>query len=241
MSPAQERALARRSAQGDLAARRRLVEANLGLVATVAAEYRGRGVPFADLLQEGSIGLIRAVDRFDHRRGVRLSTYASWWIRNAVVSALGDARTVRLPDSAQRRLQALRRSAADLAVDTGREPTLDQAARAAGLSPADAAQLERATRVRSLDEPFDGGTTLADTVAAVDDGDDPVDAELVRRAVGALPARSRLVIERSFGLDGGRPETLREIAGRIGASPERARQVRAEALRRLRTSLRPAA
>jgi RNA polymerase sigma factor (sigma-70 family) len=231
MNRADELVLARRSAEGDLEARRRLVEANLGLVATVAAEYRDRGVPFADLLQEGSVGLIRAVDRFDPRRGVRLSTYATWWIRSAVVRAIGDARAVRLPDSAQRRLQVLRRAADDLAAATGREPTLEQAAQAAGLSAADAARLERATRVRALDEP----------VAASAEDDDRVDVELVRRAVRALPGRSRLVVERSFGLDGGRPETLPEIAVRIGTSPERARQVREEALRRLRTSLRPAA
>jgi RNA polymerase sigma factor (sigma-70 family) len=231
MSPTQELALARRSARGDREARRRLVEANLGLVAAVAGDYRGRGVPFADLLQEGSVGLILAVDRFDPGRGVRLSTYARWWIRSAVVRAIGDARAVRLPDSAQRRLQALRRAAAEAAAATGREPTLEQAAHAAGLSPADAARLERATRVRPLDE----------AIAWSDEDDDPVDAELVQRAVRALPGRSRLVVERSFGLDGGRPETLPEIAVRIGTSSERARQVRDEALRRLRTCLRPAA
>ena len=221
--------------------RLRLIEANLPLVAMIAAEYRGRGVPFADLVQEGSIGLIRAVDRFDPDRGARLSTYATWWIRHAVVCAVGDARTVRLPDSARRRLQTLRRSAAKLAAATGREPTLEQAARAAGLAPADAARLQRATRVRSLDEGFDGGRNATDVPVADGDRDDPVDRDRVRRAVAALPARSRLVVERSFGLDGEPSETLSQIACRIGVSAERTRQLRSEALGRLRASLRRAA
>jgi RNA polymerase sigma factor (sigma-70 family) len=220
---------------GDSEGRRRLIEANLPLVAAIAAEYRGRGVPFADLVQEGSIGLIRAVDRFDPERGVRLSTYATWWIRHAVVHAIGDARAVRLPDSAQRRLQALRRATTELAAVSGREPTLEQAAHGAGLTPTDALQLRRATRVRSLDE------GVKDVLARDDEGDDPVDRERVRRAVAALPTRSRLVIERSFGLDGGEPETLAQIAVRIGVSVERTRQVRVDALRRLRGSLRRAA
>jgi RNA polymerase sigma factor (sigma-70 family) len=220
---------------GDAERRRRLIEANLPLVAAIAAEYRGRGVPFADLVQEGSIGLIRAVDRFDPERGVRLSTYATWWIRHAVVRAIGDARAVRLPDSAQRRLQALRRATAELAAVSGREPTLEQAAHAAGLTLADALQLRRATRVRSLDEGFD------DVLARDDERDDPVDRERVRTAVAALPTRSRLVIERSFGLDGAESETPAQIAVRLGVSVERTRQVRAEALRRLRGSLRRAA
>ena len=236
MTRAEELALARRSALGDREARRRLVEANLGLVTTVAGQYRGRGVPFADLVQEGCVGLIRAVDRFDAARGVRLSTYATWWIRSAVVHAIGNSRAVRLPDSAQRRLQVLRTTAVQMGAAAGRVPTLEQAAHAAYLSPADAAQLERATRVRSLDEVADGGRPLA-----YREEDDPVDVERVRHAVQTLPGRSRLVIERSFGLDGRQPETLREIAGRIGTSPERARQVRADALLRLRRCLRPAA
>jgi RNA polymerase sigma factor (sigma-70 family) len=212
-------------------ARRRLIEENLPLVAAIAAEYRGRGVPFADLVQEGSIGLIRAVDRFDPERGVLLSTYATWWIRHAVVRAIGDARAVHLPDSAQRRLVALRRATAELAAG-GREPTLEQAARAAGLALDDAVRLQRATRVRSLEEGFDDVAAPAE---------DPDDHEPVRRAVAALPARSRLVVERSFGLDGGPPEPLPRIAGRIGVSVERTRQVRAEALRRVGGALRRAA
>jgi DNA-directed RNA polymerase sigma subunit (sigma70/sigma32) len=110
-------------------------------------------VPLADLRQEGTAGLIRAIARFDPGRGVRLSTYATWWIRQGVMRAIGDAHAVRLPDSAQRRLHALRRTAAELTASTGREPTLDHAARAAGLSPADTRRLQGATRVRSLDEP----------------------------------------------------------------------------------------
>jgi RNA polymerase sigma factor (sigma-70 family) len=220
------------------AAQQRMVEANLGLVAAVAAEYRGLGVPFADLVQEGSVGLIRAVERFDPTRGVRLSTYATPWIRHYVVRAIGDSRTVRLPDSAQRRLLALRRASAELAAATGREPTLEQAAHAAGLATADAARLQRATRVRPLEEPFVG--TIADVPGADEEGDaDPVDPKRLRRAVASLPGRSRLVIERSYGLDGGRPETLPQIADRIGVSAERARQVRANALVRLRTQLAP--
>ncbi len=212
--------LARRSAGGDLGAQRRLIEANIGLVAAVAAEYRGRGVPFADLLQEGTVGLIHAVQRFDPRRGVRLSTYATWSIRKSVLRAIGDARIVRLPDSAQRRLQRLRRTTAELAAATGREPTLEQAARAAGLSAADAAQLQRATRVRSIDEPCGSARTVADVLVGDDleDGDAPVDPERLRAAVAALPGRRRLVIERSFGLDGAPAEGLPQIADRIGVS-----------------------
>jgi RNA polymerase sigma factor (sigma-70 family) len=238
----QELELARRIQGGDAAARRRLIEANLRLVSAVAAEYLGFGVAFADLEQEGCVGLIRAVDRFDHRRGLRLSTYATWWIRQSVMQAIGDAHAIRLPDSAQRRLRALRRASAHLTAINGREPTLADVARAAGLAPADAARLRCAARVRSLDEPLgDGARTLSDTLGAdgrdEDGRADSVDRERLRRAVKALPAAQRLVIERSYGLTGAAPEDLSRIAARIGVSSERARQLRWGALLRLRAAV----
>src|SRR5919108_3761201 len=118
----EELALARRIERGDLAAKRLLIEANVRLVSAVAAEYRGLGVPFEDLVQEGSIGLVRAAERFDHRRGLRFSTYATWWIRQAVVRGLAQGRPIRLPESADRRLRALRSAGRSLAAAGGREP-----------------------------------------------------------------------------------------------------------------------
>jgi RNA polymerase primary sigma factor len=244
LTGAEERELAEQIARGDAAARCRLIEANLRLVGAVAANYRGYGVPFADLVQEGCIGLIRAAERFDHRRNVRFSTYATWWIRHAILGAVGDAGAIRLPRSAQRRLRALRRASAELAATSGREPTLAEAARVAGLTPEDAARLQRAVHVRSLDEPAEGGAgSLAEALRADDgqdaDGDVLVDRERLGRALAALPARQRTVVERSFGLDGADPETLPEIARRMGVSPERARQLRAAALHRLRAAAAP--
>jgi RNA polymerase sigma factor (sigma-70 family) len=233
LTAAQELALARRIERGDDEARRMLIEANLRLVAAVAAQYRGHGVPYADLVQEGSIGLIRAAERFDHRRRLRFSTYATWWIRHAVVGAIGDAQAIRLPASAQRRLRALRRARAELAAATGREPTLEEAASAAGLAPADAARLEQVTHIRPLDERTGA---LPATSPSEDEADDPVDHPRLRRAVAALPEPQRVAIERSFGLDGAPPERLDRIAGRLGLSTERARQVRAGALLRLRAA-----
>jgi RNA polymerase sigma factor (sigma-70 family) len=240
LTHAQELALARRIERGDLEAKRQLIEANLRLVVAVASEYRGRGVPLDDLVQEGCIGLVQAAERFDHRRRLRFSTYATWWIRTAVVRAIGQSRTIRLPDSAARRLRALQRATAELAAATGREPTLEQAARAAGLSPLDATRLQQVSRVRSLDEPlFDEGTRtlaegLSDAAFDADGDDDIVDLQRLRRLVAALPAHQRAVVERSFGLDGRPPEGLAGIAVRVGVSTERARQLRAAALLRLR-------
>jgi RNA polymerase sigma factor (sigma-70 family) len=240
LTHAQELALARRIERGDLKAKRQLIEANLRLVVAIASEYRNRGVPLADLVQEGCIGLLRAAERFDHRRRLRFSTYATWWIRNAVVRAIGQSRTIRQPESAARRLRLLERAAAELEAATGCEPTLEQAARAAGLSQLDAARLQLVSRMRSLDEPlFDEGTrTLAEGLPATADDpegdDDVVDHQGPRRLVAALPARHRAVVERSFGLDGRPPEELPRIAARVGVSTERARQLRAAALLRLR-------
>jgi RNA polymerase primary sigma factor len=139
----EELALARRIERGDLAAKRTLIEANVRLVRSVAAEYRGLGVPLEDLVQEGSIGLVRAAERFDHRRGLRFSTYATWWIRQAVVRGLAQAQPIRLPASAGRRLRALRRAGRELSAAGGREPTIEGAAAAADAPDFDHERLRR--------------------------------------------------------------------------------------------------
>jgi RNA polymerase primary sigma factor len=240
LSGPQELALARRIERGDLAAKRTLIEANVRLVSAVAAEYRGLGVPMEDLVQEGSIGLVRAAERFDHRRELRFSTYATWWIRQAVVRGLAQARPIRLPDSANRRLRALRGAGRALTVAGAGEPTIEEAACAAGLAPGDAARLEQVTRVRSLDAPLgDTDGTLIERVADTWAGEEEsgIDGELLARLVAALPAAQRTVVELSFGLTGREPVKLARIARSLGVSPERTRQLRATALQRLREGL----
>ena len=231
----EERALARRIADGDAEARDVLIEANLRLVVAMARRYQGLGLSFPDLVQEGTVGLIQAVDRFDWRRGRRFSTYAAWWIRQAIRRALtNDSRTIRLPSRLVAKQLATRRAAATLEAGLGRAATRDEIAAATGF---DAAAIESVEGVplanASLNETVGGdggGAQLLDLLAdssAVDPGDEAEEAaraEAVRAAVAELRAREREIVESHFGLEGD-PHTLEQIAHDLHLAPERVRQI----------------
>ncbi|MGN6521067.1 MAG: sigma-70 family RNA polymerase sigma factor [Dokdonella sp.] len=236
----EEWALAERVQAGDADARRRLIEANLRLVVSVARPYVGRGVPLMDLIAEGNLGLIRAVGKFDPARKLRFSTYAVWWIREAVQSAvMNQGRTVRLPVHVLRELAQVLRAERELAARIGAAPSLDQIAEMVGKSVQDVAELFRVSeRVDSLDALDAGERALIGTIQDGEDGaSEPAGAigsERLADLVGRLSERQRLVLQRRFGLDGTPVQSLADIGRDLGISRERARQIQEEGLKRLR-------
>jgi RNA polymerase primary sigma factor len=223
--------------------RRELAQANLRLVVSVAKRYRGRGLPFGDLIQEGNSGLMRAVDKYDYRLGWKFGTYATWWIRQGITRALDDsARTVRIPCNQIDRLVSIDRTRSELAVRLGREPAVEEIATALGLKPAEVRALERVGRApASLDEPMarDGQHDLQDLLAdgASTDPEAAVDRNLLRERVAealrCLPARDREVLELRFGLADGRARSLEELANHFGITRERVRQIERRGLGKL--------
>ncbi len=241
LTSTQERGLARRIERGDLEAKERLVRCNLRLVATVARRHIGRGLSMEDLLQEGVVGLIRAAEKFDWRRGTRFSTYAVPWIRQAITHALANtSRLVRLP--APQHLEAERLARAERALEErGSEAGADALAAETGMAVAAVERVRRAdARTASLDAPVgDGATVLGDLLAA-SDALEPIDVALaaerrraVRRSVERLTGRDRDVVRLRWGLDGGGERTLGAVGEAVGLSPERVRQLEAAALERL--------
>jgi RNA polymerase sigma factor (sigma-70 family) len=218
-----------------------MIESNLGLVHALAEPYRGRGVADDDLVQEGTVGLIQAVDRFDPDRGVKFSTYAAWWIRRALIDALGQARAIRMPAKAKRSLSAVRRAETELR-GLSSSASNEAVAEHTGLSAERVRSLRTAARVTaSLDAPVgEDGAPRAELVA----DPDPVDPwrhledlETRRRAwslLKVLPRRQREVVIRRYGLAGGEAQTHAQIAPALGIGEERSRQLENEALRRLR-------
>jgi RNA polymerase primary sigma factor len=233
--------LAQRIEKGDRRARQRLVESNLRLLVILARRSQGRGLPLLDLIQEGALGLMRAVELFDWRRGFRFSTYATWWIRQSIDRAIArHAREIRLPVHVLDDERRIRRASDALSWRLGREPTVAEIAAEAGLEPRRVETIIEAPRVvTSLDRPV-GDTEDAPLARFVGYEEDPLEDvveqlrhDVVERAAGDLPERSREVISRYYGLGGDRPASLSEIAGTIGVSTEMVRRIKAKALERL--------
>jgi RNA polymerase primary sigma factor len=239
----EERDLARRKDAGDEAAKRRLIESNLRLVMSITRHYTSSGVPLLDLIQEGNLGLIRAVEKFDYRMGYKLSTYATWWIRQSVTRALADqGRTIRLPVHVADRVRRLLRSRRQLAQKLNREPTEQELAKEAGMPPEKVRDLlELVDDPVSLETPVgDGESMFGDLIEDVHSKQpDETTAQRLRatevaRALARLNPRMRHVLALRFGLDGERPQTLEEVGQGLGITRERVRQLESRALRELR-------
>src|SRR3954463_3233486 len=240
LTAAEERALARRIERGGLAAKDRLVRSNLRLVASVARRHVGRGLAMEDLLQEGVVGLIRAAEKYDWRRGTRFSTYAVPWIRQSISQALANTgRLIRLPAPQHLQAEKLSRAERELLERGAREPGVAELARATGLPEPAVVRIRRAdAHAASLDAPVgDGAGRLGDLVA---DAGEPGDGALaaarrraVRHSIERLEGRDRAVMALRFGLDGQGERTLGAVGEAVGLSPERVRQLESAALEKL--------
>jgi RNA polymerase primary sigma factor len=242
LTAADEVTLAKRIEKGDLAAKRRMIESNLRLVVSIAKGYRGLGVPFLDLIQEGTLGLNRAVEKFDWRRGFKFSTYATWWIRQSVQRAVANhARTIRVPVHVVERQQKLGRAARRLEVELGRDATKEELAEATGLPVQHVDEALSAAQASvslnqsvGADEEGELGDLFADREAPdpFDEAEESLRKQGVRKALDALPERERRILELRFGFEG-EPWTLEAIGKELDLTRERVRQLESQALARL--------
>jgi RNA polymerase primary sigma factor len=245
LTRAEERELARRKDAGDEAAKRQLIESNLRLVMSITRNYTKAGVPLLDLIQEGNLGLIRAVEKFDYKMGYKLSTYATWWIRQSVTRALADqGRTIRLPVHVAEQVRRLLRSRRVLAQKLNREPTVQELAKEASIEEKRVNELlELVDDTVSLETPVgDGESMYGDLIEDVN-SETPDESTSTRlrakelaHALSHLNPRMRRVLALRFGLDGETPQTLEEVGVGLGITRERVRQLESRALRELRTA-----
>ena len=244
LTPAEERELARRKDAGDEDAKRRLIESNLRLVMSITRHYTKAGVPLLDLIQEGNLGLIRAVEKFDYKMGFKLSTYATWWIRQSITRALADqGRTIRLPVHVAEQVRRLMRSRRVLAQKLNRDPTIAELATESGFPERRVQELlDLVEDPVSLETPVgDGESLYGDLIEDLNvKAPHATTAEKLRsselaEALQRLNPRMRHVVQRRFGLDGRPPETLEEVGAGLGITRERVRQLESRALRELRT------
>jgi RNA polymerase primary sigma factor len=243
LTPAEERKLAKRKDEGDEDAKRKLIESNLRLVMSITRHYTKAGVPLLDLIQEGNLGLIRAVEKFDYSMGYKLSTYATWWIRQAVTRALADqGRTIRLPVHVAEQVRRLMRARRVMAQTVNRDPTIEELAKESGFPVERVIQLlDLVEDPVSLETPVGDGESLygdliEDTKTESPDGatSDRLRAVELTVALDKLNPRMRRVLSARFGLDGQSPRTLEEVGTELGITRERVRQLESRALRELR-------